>query len=537
MENRGDYGSKLGTLPIRRALISVSQKNNLKDLANFLTGMGVDIVSTGGTASYLKKEGLKVKEVSDLTGFPEILNGRVKTLHPKVHAPILFDRNDAASAKELKKLGCKAIDLVVVNLYPFEKTLRSKAPRKDIIENIDIGGVALMRAAAKNFEHVMVVSDPGDYIELKKELTSFQGCTRRITRKFFAGKVFSQTSYYDHLISGWFLTKKQLGSVKNRFFGGTSRQALKYGENPHQHALYLNDPDQEEKTKRLVNILQGTLSYNNLIDATAAYKILCELEEYNKASCVIIKHGNPCGVTIDHDALAAYNKSLETDPVSAFGGIVGINQQVDEKLAKKISSIFTEVIIAKSFSPKAIKILSLKKNIKIIDIKSFDGALLDKEEIRSVIGGYLIQETSISKANDEELEVVTKRKPSKGELNNLVFLWKIVKHVKSNAIVVGSNFCATGIGAGQTNRVGSVKLAINNSKKVEKTYNKSRKVVSSYMASDAFFPFPDSIKMASRNGIKCIIQPGGSINDSNVINVADKLNIAMIFTKRRLFSH
>ena len=537
MENRGGYGLKSGILPIRRALISVSEKNNLKDLASFLDEMGVDIVSTGGTANYLKKEGLKVKEVSDLTGFPEILNGRVKTLHPKVHAPILFDRDDAASAKELKKLGSKAIDLVVVNLYPFETILRSKAPRKDIIENIDIGGVALMRAAAKNFEHVMVVSDPGDYIELKKELTSFRGCTRRITRKFFAGKVFSQTAYYDYLISGWFLTKKQLGSIKNRFFGGTSRQALKYGENPHQHALYLNDPDQEEKTKRLVNILQGTLSYNNLIDATAAYKILCELEDYKKASCVIIKHGNPCGVAIDYDELAAYKKALETDPVSAFGGIVGINQQVDEKLAKKISSIFTEVIIAKSFSPKAIKILSLKKNIKIIDIKSFDGGLLDKEEIRSVIGGYLIQETSISKANDEELEVVTKRKPSKGELNNLVFLWKIVKHVKSNAIVVGSNSCVTGIGAGQTNRVGSVKIAIRNSKRVEKTYKKSRKVVSSGLASDAFFPFPDSIKMASRNGISCIIQPGGSINDSDVISAADKLNIAMIFTKRRLFSH
>ena len=528
---------KSGILPIRRALISVSEKHNLNDLAIFLEGMGVDIVSTGGTASYLKKEGLKVKEVSDLTGFPEVLNGRVKTLHPKVHAPILFDRDDVVSAKELKKMGSKPIDLVVVNLYPFETILRNKAPKKDIIENIDIGGVALMRAAAKNFEHVMIISDPSDYIELKKELTNFQGCTRRKTRKFFAGKAFSQTSYYDHLITQYFLSKKPPQSIKSRLFGGTSTKALRYGENPHQQALYLTDSVQERKAKHLVNILQGTLSYNNLTDATAAYKILCELEEYKKASCVIIKHGNPCGVTIDNDVLVAYKKALETDFVSAFGGIVGVNQHLDEKLAKKILSVFTEVIIAKSFSPEAIKILGSKKNIKIVEIKSFDKALLDEEEIRSVIGGYLVQETSISKSNNEELKVVTKRKPSRRELNDLVFLWKIVKHVKSNAIVVGKKLSVTGIGAGQTNRIGSVKLAINNSKRLEKKNTGDNKVLSSGMASDAFFPFPDSIKMASKNGISCIIQPGGSINDLHVINAADKLNIAMIFTKRRLFSH
>ena len=240
---------KSGILPIRRALISVSEKNNLNDLAKFLVGIGVDLVSTGGTASYLKKEGLKVKEVSDLTGFPEILNGRVKTLHPKVHAPILFDRDDDVGAKELKKMGSKPIDLVVVNLYPFETILKNKAPRKDIIENIDIGGVALMRAAAKNFDHVMIISDPSDYIELKKELTNFKGCTRPKTRKFFAGKAFSQTSYYDHLITEWLLSKNQVQSIKSRIFGGTSKKVLRYGENPHQHALYLNDPVQERKTK------------------------------------------------------------------------------------------------------------------------------------------------------------------------------------------------------------------------------------------------------------------------------------------------
>ena len=312
---------------------------------------------------------------------------------------------------------------------------------------------------------------------------------------------------------------------------------MRYGENPHQKALYLNIPHQERKTNNVLNISKGTLSYNNLIDATAAYKILCEIEDYKKPSCVIIKHGNPCGVAVDNNVSSAYKKAFETDPVSAFGGIVGINKQIDEKLAKKISSIFTEVIIAKSFSPKAHKILSSKKSIKIVEIKSFDGALLDEEEIRSVMGGYLVQETSFSKANDEELEVVTKRKPSKGELNNLIFLWKIVKHVKSNAIVVGSNFSVNGIGAGQTNRVGSVKLAINNLKKIEKTDKKNHRIVSYGLASDAFFPFPDSIKMASRNGISCIIQPGGSINDSDVVSAANKLNIAMIFTKRRLFSH
>ncbi len=524
-------------VPIRRALISVSNKDSLNDLGKFLVDLGIELISTGGTARYLKKEGLDVEEVSDLTGFPEILNGRVKTLHPKIHAPILFDRNDTVSFKELRKMSSKPIDLVIVNLYPFETALKSKASRKDIIDNIDIGGVALIRAAAKNFDHVMVISDPTDYVELKKELTNFQGCTRKKTRKFFAGKAFSQTSYYDHLITGWFLSKKQINRTKNRLFGGSSNKILKYGENPHQDAKYLNSPDLERKTKHFVKILHGSLSYNNFVDVTAAYKILCELEDYNKSSCVIIKHGNPCGVAIDNKILGAYKKSLETDPVSAFGGIVGINQQVDEKLAKKIVRIFTEVIIAKSFSPQALKMLSLKKNIKIVEIRSFDRALLDKEEVRSVLGGYLVQETSLSKPNEEEFKIVTKRKPNKKEFNNLVFLWKIVKHVKSNAIVVGKNLCITGIGTGQTNRVGSVKLALDNSKKLEKNNIKKKKAASNGMASDAFFPFPDSIKIASRRGISYIIQPGGSINDLDVIKEADKLNISMIFTKRRLFSH
>ena len=528
---------KSGTIPIRRALISVSNKDNLNDLAKFLESLGIDLVSTGGTARYLKKGGLRVTEVSDLTGFPEILNGRVKTLHPKVHAPILFDRNDAVSTKELKKMDSEAIDLVVVNLYPFETTLRGNASRKNIIENIDIGGVALMRAAAKNFDHVMIISDTKDYIELKKELTMFKGCTRHKTREFFAGKAFSQTSYYDHLITGWFLSKKQSKPLRSRVFGGKSIQDLKYGENPHQSAIYLNSPHIEAKTKQSVNILQGTLSYNNFIDSTAAYKILCELEDYKKSSCVIIKHGNPCGVSVDNNILGAYKKALNTDPVSAFGGIVAVNKQVDEKLAKKILSIFTEVIIAKKFTRQAIKTLSLKKNIRIVEVNKFDGALLDKEEIRSVLGGYLVQETSLSKSNQEEIKVVTKRKPSKKDLNNLVFLWKIVKHVKSNAIVVGKNFCVTGIGTGQTNRVGSVKLALNNSKAIEKRYLKGKKTLTNCMASDAFFPFPDSIELASRNGITCIIQPGGSINDENVVEAADRLNMSMIFTKTRLFSH
>ena len=528
---------KSGKVQIRRALISVSDKDNLNDLAKFLEGLGVDLVSTGGTAYYLKKEGFKVTEVSDLTGFPEILNGRVKTLHPKVHAPILFDRDDAISTKELKKMGSEAIDLVVVNLYPFETILKGKAHRKDIIENIDIGGVALMRAAAKNFDHVMIISDTEDYIKLKKELTTFKGCTRRVTRESFAGKAFSQTSYYDHLITGWFLSKKQSQPLTSRVFGGKSRQDLKYGENPHQNAIYLNNPNVEKKTKQSVNILRGTLSYNNLVDSTAAYKILCELEEYKKSSCVIIKHGNPCGVTVDNNVFGAYKKALNTDPVSAFGGIVAINQKVDDKLAKEILKIFTEVIIAKSFTRQAIKTLSLKKNIRIVKVKKFDGAFLDKEEVRSVLGGYLIQETSLSKPNHEEIKVVTKRKPSKRDFNNLVFLWKVVKHVKSNAIVVGKNFCVTGIGSGQTNRVGSVKLALNSSRMLEKKFSKHQKALTNCMASDAFFPFPDSIEMASRNGITCIIQPGGSINDDKVIKAADRLNISMIFTKRRLFSH
>ena len=293
---------KSGTIPIRRALISVSDKDNLNDLAKFLESLGIDLVSTGGTARYLKKGGLRVTEVSDLTGFPEILNGRVKTLHPKVHAPILFDRNDAVSTKELKKMDSEAIDLVVVNLYPFETILRANAPRKNIIENIDIGGVALMRAAAKNFDHVTVISDTEDYIELKEELIMFKGCTRRKTREFFAGKAFSQTSYYDHLITGWFLSKKQSKPLRSRVFGGKSIQDLSMERTASKRNIF-KQSSYRNKNKTIGEYFTGNSILQQPYRSTAAYKILCELEDYKKSSCVIIKHGNPCGVSVDNNIL------------------------------------------------------------------------------------------------------------------------------------------------------------------------------------------------------------------------------------------
>ncbi len=533
----GDFDLKDGLIKIDRALISVSNKSNLLTLVNILSKRKVEIISTGGTSKFLVENGYKVKEVSEITGFPEILNGRVKTLHPGIHAPILFDRYDEESLAEIRKRGLSPIDLVVVNLYPFEEKLRDKSSKEELVENIDIGGVALIRAAAKNFNSVAVLTDTKDYSKIEEEFIENNGRVSLDLRRFLAGKAFVETAYYDQIISGWILKSADRDRVSKRVVAGKVDSFLKYGENPHQKAIYVRTSVPSEKNNDFSLIKGDSLSFNNFMDLTAAYKVLSELNCYNKPASVIIKHNNPCGAAVAENASEAYSKALNCDNISAFGGIVSVNRKIDEMLAKKISSTFTEIVCASDFDEKALNVFSKKKNLKIVKIQKFNGKLVNKDELRSVIGGNLIQAEDTFSYSSSSFEVVTKAKPSNSEMKNLLFLWKIVKHVKSNAIVLGRNFQTTGVGAGQTNRVRSVKIAIQNNNENCPSLNKMSAKEKLGLASDAFFPFPDSLEIAAENGIFSIIQPGGSKKDEEIIETANRLNQKMIFTKVRHFSH
>ena len=537
MDIKGGFTLKDGFVKIKRALISVSNKSKLLDLAKLLSKRKIEIISTGGTSRFLIENGYEAKEVSDLTGFPEILKGRVKTLHPGIHAPILFDRQDAGSVKEIKKRGLRPIDLVVVNLYPFEEKVKDKNVEKEIIENIDIGGVALIRAAAKNFNSVTVLTDVNDYRKIEDEFNENNGRVGFDLRRVLAGKAFIETAYYDGLISEWMLKNGDMDDISKRVVGGKVGFCLKYGENPHQKATYVRSSLPIEENNDFSLIRGESLSFNNLMDITAAYKVLSELNLYDKPASAIIKHNNPCGVAISDNAPDAYLNALNCDAVSAFGGIVSINRRVDEKLAKKISSTFTEIVCASDFDPEALNVFSAKKNLKVVKIKNFNGKLVNRDELKSVIGGNLIQTADIFAYNTANFKVVTKAKPSKNELENLLFLWKIVKHVKSNAIVLGRNFHTTGVGAGQTNRVRSVKIAIQNNNDNYQALNKKSINESLGLASDAFFPFSDSLEIAAENGVFNIIQPGGSKKDEEIIETANRLNQKMVFTGVRHFSH
>ncbi len=528
---------KDGFIKIKRALISVSNKSKLLDLAALLSKQKIEIISTGGTSQFLVENGYEAKEVSDLTGFPEILKGRVKTLHPGIHAPILFDRHDVGSVEEIKKRGFRPIDLVVVNLYPFEEKVRDKSSEKEIVENIDIGGVALIRAAAKNFNSVTVLTDVNDYKKIEEEFNENNGRVGLNLRRFLAGKAFVETAYYDGLISEWTLKSNDIDSISKRVKVGKVGFSLKYGENPHQKATYVRSSLPFEKNNDFSLIKGESLSFNNLMDITAAYKVLSELNLYDRPASAIIKHNNPCGVAVSDKVFDAYLNALNCDKVSAFGGIVSINRRVDEKLAKKISSTFTEIVCASDFEPEALNVFSAKKNLKIIKIKNFNGKLINRDEMKSVIGGNLIQTADTFSYKMSNFKTVTKAKPSKSELENLIFLWNIVKHVKSNAIVLGRNFHTTGFGSGQTNRVRSVKIAIENNNDNYQALNKVSANESLGLASDAFFPFPDSLEIAAENGVLNIIQPGGSKKDEEIIETANRLNMKMVFTGVRHFSH
>ncbi|MGC8941967.1 MAG: bifunctional phosphoribosylaminoimidazolecarboxamide formyltransferase/IMP cyclohydrolase [Sulfurihydrogenibium sp.] len=512
---------------MKRALISVSDKTGIVEFAKELVNLGYQIVSSSGTAKHLKENGIEVLEVSQVTGFPEILDGRVKTLHPKIHGGILAIRDNPQHLKQLNENDITPIDIVAINLYPFEETVKKGADLDEIIENIDIGGPAMVRAAAKNYKFVTIITDPNDYETVIKELKE-NGDVSIDTRKLLSLKAFRHTALYDSIIATVLNEKFRINEdfPKELTIPMRKKTNLRYGENPHQKAsLYVN-PIEEGLSVADSEILQGKeMSYNNYLDVEAS---LLLVKEFENPACVIVKHNNPCGVAERDNLYEAYQLALQTDPKSAFGGIVAFNRQLDGKTAKALTELFLEVVVAPSFSEEALDILKTKKNLRVVKIKNFDKEIVGKD-LKRLTGGYLVQDRD--KGLYETLEVVTERKPTEKELEDLIFALKVVKHVKSNAVVIAKDRRSVGIGVGQTSRVDSLETA------VKKAQEFSLPLEGSVLASEAFFPFRDSIDFAAKYGIKAVIQPGGSIRDGEVIQACNEHGIAMIFTKMRHFKH
>ena len=522
--------------PIKRALLSVSDKTGLLPFAKSLTELGVELISTGGTAAALRTAGLEVKDVSEVTGFAEIMDGRVKTLHPKIHGGLLNIRANAEHQKAKSINEIENIDLLVVNLYPFEATIAKGAAWDDAIENIDVGGPAMIRAAAKNHGDVTVVIDPSDYDLIIAELKKNNLATSLVTRKKLAGKAFARTAAYDSAIANWF--NKQLGDVTPDYFtlGGKLHQTLRYGENPHQHAAVYKTNDGRSGIVDAQQLQGKELSYNNINDADAALEMIREFSESAQAACVIVKHANPCGVALGATSVEAYLKALACDSTSAFGGILAFNRGLDGKTAEEISKLFTEVIIAPSADDDALKILATKKNLRLLLLPDLIKQSATTIVAKSISGGLLVQ--SSDSISNMDLKVVTKRQPSPQEMFDLQFAFKVAKHVKSNAIVFAQNGTTVGIGAGQMSRIDSTRIAVRKSMDAATALGlKTPLVKGAVLASDAFFPFADGIEAAAEAGATAIIQPGGAMRDDEVIKAADAAGLAMVFTSVRHFRH
>ena len=512
---------------IKNALISVSDKENLKVVLQTLKKNKINIISSGGTFASIKKLGFKCKEVSQYTGFEEMLDGRVKTLHPKIHSGILFKRNKKIHRKQMQKKQFGSIDLVIVNFYPFEETIKKKTNKEKIIENIDIGGPSMVRSAAKNFKDVTIITDKQDYSELVKELNKLKGKTSYKFREKMACKAYSLTAYYDAVISEWFNRDIGIKFPERKTFFGKKISQLRYGENPHQKSsIYINSLKNDD-----INLKQLSgkdLSFNNYNDIFAGLDLL--FSNLRLPSTVIIKHANPCGVSSNKSSFQSFLNAQASDPISAFGGIVACNYKINNKIAQEISKTFFEVILAKGFDKKALKILKKKKNLRVIDISDFNyeattiGKFFDSS--------FLLQEKDDLIFNRKHLKCVTKNKPSKKELKDIEFAFRVCKYVKSNAIVIVKDHSTIGIGAGQQNRLDSCKLAAQKARRFQPKY-----LFNSIAASDAFFPVADGIKTLIDAGVKTIVQPGGSIRDEEVIKAANKANIKMIFTGVRHFNH
>lgn len=560
---------QLGLRKIRRALISVSDKTGIVEFARELKRFDVEIISTGGTASTLREAGIDVRDVSDVTGFPEMMDGRVKTLHPKIHGGLLGIRDNPEHQEAMRDYGIEPIDLVVINLYPFEQTIaREGATLKEAVEQIDIGGPAMIRSAAKNWQHVAVVVLPEDFASVVKEMKSNDGALSLDTRSQLARKAFGQTSMYDAMIYAYLSGAFSQNQNKHAEFGGSigsgvfsiSRQGvgsssattphvdseefsietfhgtlpgsaqwtiskttdLRYGENPHQIAgLYKTGMQRGVANAELLSGKE--MSFNNYVDADAAWQLVCDFEE---TACAIIKHTNPAGVGLSSHAVEAYRKALATDPVSAFGGIVAFNCPVDEAAARAVIEIFTEVLIAPDYEDQALEALRSKKNLRVL--RAWPASRAAGVEYKQISGGMLVQTRDTHRLSQGKLKIVSKRQPTEGEIKALLFAWIVCKHTKSNAIVFAREGQTVGVGAGQMSRVDSVKLA---------AMRAQLPTQGAVMASDAFFPFRDGIDEAAKHGITAVIQPGGSVRDAEVIAAADEHNVAMVFTGIRHFKH
>lgn len=508
-----------------RALISVSDKAGIVELAKELEKLEVEIISTGGTAKLLAEEGVKVTGISEVTNFPEILDGRVKTLHPNIHSGLLAIRDKEEHRKQIEELGIQPIDLVIVNLYPFRETIaKPNVTYEEAIENIDIGGPTMLRSAAKNHAFVTVVVDALDYPIVLNELKN--GGVTMETKRRLAAKVFRHTAAYDALISNY-LTD-QTGEEWPEQYTVTYEKAqdLRYGENPHQKAAFYRKPLAKSGTLSTAEQLHGkALSYNNINDADAALSIV---KEFDQPAVVAVKHTNPCGVGVGNTIFDAYQKAYESDPVSIFGGIIAANRKIDRPTAEKMKEIFLEIIMAPDFDEEALELLKGKKNLRLLRLGELKIESQPELKLSSVSGGLLVQEEDVKQISSDDLHVVTERKPTQEDVEQLLFAWKVVKHVKSNAIVLTKDFQTIGVGAGQMNRVGSAKIAIEQA---------GEKAAGSFLASDAFFPMSDTVEEAAKAGITAIIQPGGSIRDEESIEAANKHGIAMVFTGIRHFKH
>ena len=529
----GAAAMTVDTVRITRALISVSDKTGLVALGQALAARGVEILSTGGSAQRLAEAGVPVKEVSDHTGFPEIMDGRVKTLHPRIHGGILARRDTHADA--MTKHDIPPIDLVVVNLYPFEATVAKGAGFEDCVENIDIGGPGMIRAAAKNHDFVAVVTDPEDYEALLGELDRNDGATTLNLRRTLAQRAYARTAAYDAAISAWFAGQMGETFPPRYSISGQLSQTLRYGENPHQQAAFYVTGDQRPGVASAIQLQGKELSYNNLNDTDAAFELVAEFE---RPAVAIIKHANPCGVAEGGNLLEAYNLALRCDPVSAYGGIVALNRPLDAVTAEEIAKLFAEVVIAPDADDAARAVLASKKNLRVLLTKDMPDPAAPGMMMKMLSGGFLLQNRDSGRISPAELKVVTKRAPSEQELRDLIFAFRVAKHVKSNAIVYTKDGATVGIGAGQMSRVDSARIAAIKSAEASKAAGIAEPLTKgSVVASDAFFPFADGLLAAAEAGVTAVIQPGGSIRDADVIAAADEKGLAMVFTGMRHFRH
>jgi len=524
--------------PVRRALVSVSDKTGVIELCKALKARRVELLSTGGTAGMLREAGLSIRDVADLTGFPEMMDGRVKTLHPKVHGGLLALRDEPSHAQAMEEHGIEPIDLLIVNLYPFEATVAAGADYDECIENVDIGGPAMIRAAAKNHAYVSVLTDLDDYAPLVEELDRNDGATSYAFRHRLAMTAYARTGAYDAAVSSWMADALGDAAPRRRTFAGTLRQTLRYGENPHQSAAFYTDGTDRPGVATATQWQGKELSYNNINDTDAAYELVSEFLPGDGPACAIIKHANPSGVATGKTLIDAYRRAFDCDRTSAFGGIVALNLKLDIHTARAITETFTEVVIAPGADDEAKEHFATKKNLRLLTAAGLANPKQPGLSFRQVSGGFLVQDRDNGRITAHDIEVVTERAPTEGERADLLFAWTVAKHVKSNAIVYAKDRATVGIGAGQMSRIDSSSLAaLKAGRMAEDLGLDETPARGSVVASDAFFPFPDGLLAAAEAGATAVIQPGGSMRDEEVIAAADAAGLAMVFTGMRHFRH